>query len=248
MLYAALVMWLMVMVFAAQAVNRLWAGFGKPKIVNMLLLPGTVVAQLGYVLGCFASGSPVSGVVLMGSDQQGDAQAAPAAPRIPVVGSIIVALGPLVTCGLAIYLLANYLGGSVLNQLAGQGAYQAVPISINQFWDLLHSLIDMAAGFAAAFELGKLVAWRHGLLLYFTICLTVRMAPLPGNFRGSVLAIIGFGIILAIVGNFTGSARAVVLSVWPVLTYAAAGLICLMIISLLVCGAILLISVLLRRG
>ncbi len=248
MLYAALVMWLMIMIFAAQAVNRLWAGFGKPKIVNMLLLPGTIVAQLGHVLGCFASGSPVSGVVLIGSDQQGDAQAAPAAPRIPVFGSIIVALGPLVTCGLAIYLLANYLGGAVLNQLADRSASQAVPASIEQFWALLHSWIDMAAGFVTAFELGKLTAWRHALLLYLTICLTVRMAPLPGNLRGSVLAIIGLGILLAIVGNLFGSARAVVLSVWPVLTHATASLICLMIISLLVRGAVSLLTILLRKG
>ena len=51
MLYAALTFWLLVVMFSAWGVHRLWSGLIKPRAVNFVLLPGTLVAQLGHVLG-----------------------------------------------------------------------------------------------------------------------------------------------------------------------------------------------------
>ena len=56
MFYAAMTMWLMVIVFTAHGIHRIWIGMVQPKIVNSILLPGTLVAPIGYVLGCFVSG------------------------------------------------------------------------------------------------------------------------------------------------------------------------------------------------
>jgi len=247
MFYAALTMWLMVIVFTAHGIHRLWTGMVKPRIVNTILLPGTLIAQLGYVLGCFASGSPVSNVVLMGSDQSGDAQAAPPQPRIPLIGTMIVALGPLITCALGIYFVARYLGGSVLGRFAS-GAAQKIPLGIDQFWTTLHGAIDLAADFLAAFNHSSIFTWRYLLLLYLTICLTVRMAPVPGNLRGSVLAIVGFGIIMAGLGSLSNAVYNALNNAWPVLTFAAAGLLCLMIVTLLIRGIVSLAAVLMQKS
>ena len=56
MLYAALTFWLLVVVFTAWGVHHIWSGLLKPRTVNLLLLPGTLVAQIGYVMGVLVSG------------------------------------------------------------------------------------------------------------------------------------------------------------------------------------------------
>jgi len=248
MFYAALTMWLMVIVFTAHGIHRIWIGMVKPKIVNSILLPGTLVAQIGYVLGCFASGSPVSGVVLFGPGKDGEAQAPPPAPKIPLVGTMIVAMCPLATCALAIYLLTNSLGGPILERFSSGGVVQHLPRDTGEFWILLHSSIDLAADFLAVFAIEKLTEWRCLLLLYLTICLTVRMAPVPGNLRGSILTILGFGIIMAIVGAFSETINTSIQNLWPVLTYTAATLICLMIITLLIRGIVSLVTILTSKS
>ncbi|MCH8310314.1 MAG: hypothetical protein IIB17_07450, partial [Chloroflexi bacterium] len=50
MLYIALTFWLVVIVLTAWGVRELWGGMIKPKIINTILLPGTLVAQVGHVL------------------------------------------------------------------------------------------------------------------------------------------------------------------------------------------------------
>ena len=72
MLYAALTLWLLVIVFCAWGVHRIWSGLVKPRVVNTILLPGTLVAQLGHVLGLLVTGNPVRNTALMGDDEKGD--------------------------------------------------------------------------------------------------------------------------------------------------------------------------------
>ena len=44
-LYAALTFWLLTVVLIAWGVHRLWCGMARPRVVNAVLLPGTLVAQ-----------------------------------------------------------------------------------------------------------------------------------------------------------------------------------------------------------
>jgi len=243
MIYAALVMWLVIIVFCAQGVYHLWTRFAKPKLVNILLLPGTLVAQLGYVLGCLVTGSPVGNATLMGGD--GGSQGGPPKAKVPLIGSMIVALGPLITCGVTIYLLTVFLADEMVRPIGS--ARQQIPLSVGQCWRLLHDAINLAESFAGAFEPRKLIRWQHLLALYLTICLTVRMAPLPGNLRGGVLGVAGLGLILAIVNVFVDSIRPAVIHVWPVVSLAAAALLFLLAISLAVRAAASLVMILVGK-
>ena len=56
MLYAAMVFWLLILVFAAYGTYQLLAGIIKPKILNFLLLPGTLMAQSGRMVGLLVTG------------------------------------------------------------------------------------------------------------------------------------------------------------------------------------------------
>ena len=71
MLYAALTFWLLVIVFCAWGVHALWSGLIKPRAVNTILLPGTLVAQLGHVLGLLITGNQVQNTALMSDDEDG---------------------------------------------------------------------------------------------------------------------------------------------------------------------------------
>ena len=51
MLFISMTFWLLAIVFAAYAILRLWSGLVAPKVINALLLPGTVVAQIGHITG-----------------------------------------------------------------------------------------------------------------------------------------------------------------------------------------------------
>src|SRR5262249_53857726 len=111
MLYAAATMWLMLIVLLAWGVHHLWSGLIKPKVVNSILLPGTLVAQIGHVFGLLVTGGTVNNTALMTDDESGAPQTATdAKPRVPVVGPIIVALLPMVALGIAIYQSVRWVG------------------------------------------------------------------------------------------------------------------------------------------
>src|SRR5512134_995474 len=112
--YASITFWLLVAVFSALGVHRLWSSLVQPKIVNSILLPGTLVAQLGYVLGLLVTGGTVNNTTLVKDDDSGEPETgSDDKSRVPVVGSIIIALLPMAGCAVAIYWTAHYLGAQI---------------------------------------------------------------------------------------------------------------------------------------
>ena len=84
-LYAALTLWLLVIMFSAWGVHRLWSALIKPRVVNSVLLPGTLVAQLGHVLGLLLSGNSVKNTALMDDGEEGDPKSdTPDEQRLPI--------------------------------------------------------------------------------------------------------------------------------------------------------------------
>ena len=49
--YAAMTFWMLVIIFAALGVHHLWSSLIQPKVVNSILLPGTLIATLGHIFG-----------------------------------------------------------------------------------------------------------------------------------------------------------------------------------------------------
>ena len=64
MLFAAMTFWLVTAVLSAWGVQQLWRGMVAPRVVNAVLLPGTLVAQLGHVLGLLITGATVNNATL----------------------------------------------------------------------------------------------------------------------------------------------------------------------------------------
>lgn len=245
MLYAAMTFWLLVIVFVAWGVYQLWSSMVKPKVVNTILLPATLLAQLGRILGTLVTGGTVNQTTLMKDDDAGEPEI-DRQPRskIPVVGPILVAMLPLAACAIGVYWTTKALGGDVLSGIAGQAVSQSLPMSPAAFWTMLRDTITLMERLVQAMLQTDLVHWKTIGFLYLVICLTVRMAPFRDNIRGSLGAIILAGLLIAVIGSAAPGTVAAVRGTWTVLSFSVGMLMFLLMISLTVRGLVGLVKVL----
>ncbi len=248
MLYAALTFWLLYIVLTATGVLRLWSDLVRPKIINIVLLPGTLVAQMGYLLGLLVTGSNTSNVSLLGSGSSADPEQ-PAAPatRVPVLGPVIVGLLPILACGAGIVLAVRWMGVMSVRHVFAGDAAQNLPTSLSAFWNLLHNLVSLMESTLDGLLHCNLADWRMLVFLYLLVCLTVRMAPARGNMRGALGAIVVLGGLAALAGVLLQRPAVWIIDGWPILSVSAAVLSLLLLLSLVVRGAAALVRVIRQR-
>lgn len=240
--YASMTFWLLVAAFSALGVHRLWCSIFEPKAVNWALLPGTLVAQLGHILGLLVTGGTVNNTSLIKDDGSGEPQT-PSEPesRLPVLGAVIVALLPLVGCAAAIYWVSRYFGVPILLAVDERVAGKLIlPTSLSSFFDTTRGAITLVEQLVDAVRTGNYREWRTWVFLYLVICLTVRMAPFAGNLRGSIGAILLTGLISFLVGHLTGMTDSLLSSVWPLVVFCVAVLLMLLMFSLIAKAAVML--------
>lgn len=250
MLFAALTFWLFIVAYAALGVHTLWSGMIKPRVVNGVLLPGTLVAQLGHVLGLLITGNSVQNTKLMGDDEDGaPTNEQPQQQKIPIIGPILVGLLPLVACAVCFYLAAHFLGGSVLREFAATQAVlpRTLPMSLSAAWDYPRAAVTLAQSALNAVLRSDLRDWATIAFLYLAVCLTVRMAPFDGHRRGAVGAILLAGVVIGVVGQFVPAARQFVETSWQTLSFVVASLMFLLVVSLLIRGVVGLVRSLVRN-
>jgi hypothetical protein len=248
MLYAALTFWLLAIVFSAWGVHWLWSRLVKPRAVNTALLPGTLVAQLGHVLGLLITGNPVRNTTLMGDDEKGEPTAdTPEKQRIPIIGPVLVGLLPLVACAACLYLVAISLGRSVLVDGVSPHLPEALPLTLAGLWELLRTSITASENMLNAILSSDRLSWANWLFLYLAVCLTVRMTPFEGNRRGAIGAIVLSGLVIALLATVVSGVDGAVRSSWPILSFAMGMLLFLLLVSLLVSGVVGLIRIVARN-
>ncbi len=239
MIYATASIWLVVVVLLAWAVHHVWSGITKPKTVNAVLLPGTLIAQLGRILGLLVTGATVNHTALMKDDDSGGpATDADPQPKLPIIGPVLVALLPMVALGALIYLAIAKLGMPVVVKVPQDLIATELPGTLAAFWGQLRGLITLAEGTLNAVQTAETPQWRVILFAYLMICLTVRMAPLPGNFRGHLGAIVTLGVIAWIVGSISAQMPGIIERAWPLLSLTVGWLLLLLMITLVVRGVL----------
>ena len=248
MLYAALTFWLLVSVLTAWGVHRLWCGIVKPKFVNAALLPGTLIAQTGHVFGLLITGAPVRSASLYSLDEGGESEMTPTPDtKIPIIGPVVVGLFPLTACAAAIYCVANSLGGPIIANLTTHTVGPTLPTTIPGMWQFLRDQITLVESIVSAIATADLANWRTIAYLYLLTCFAVRIAPVGGNLRGVLGAILVLGVGGAIVGMLLDVGSSSASDAWAVLNLTVAMLLCLLLISLLVRGGFGLVRML-RAG
>lgn len=244
MLYAALTFWLLIIVFTAWGVRKLWCGIIQPKVFNSVLLPGTLVGLLGHVLGLLVTGATIRETTLFKDDETGEPETtANPKPKIPVIGHVIIGLLPLLACGAGVYFTARYFGGSTVERINTDVVGPKLPTTIGGFWQLLRDQITLMESTTTAIASSDFGNWKTIVFLYLVICLAVRMAPFPGNLRGALGAIVLLGIGGGVASSLFDLADPRVQTGWSVLNLTVAVLLVLLLLSLLIRGLTGLVSV-----
>jgi hypothetical protein len=120
-------------------------------------------------------------------------------------------------------------------------------VTLAGFWELLRTGITVTEDMLDAILAGNAANWAHIVFLYLAVCLTVRMTPFEGNRRGAIGAILLSGLVIALLASFASGVENAVLSSWPILTFAVAMLLFLLIVSLLISGVVGLVRILARN-
>jgi len=79
-------------------------------------------------------------------------------------------------------------------------------------------------------------SWQTWVFVYLVICLTVRIAPSPGNLRGALSAVVVLGIVAAIISTLLDVAPTYIQNSWAILNLTVAVLLLLLSLSLLIRG------------
>ena len=242
MLYVATVFWILVIVLTAGGVHQLWSAMVKPRVINVILLPGTLVAQMGHVLGLLITGATVTNTTLIKDDETAEPQhTSDPKPRIPFVGPVVIGMLPIVTCATAIFAAARWLGGGMIADMAANPVPRALPLSLVAFWQGLRDLISLMEDALTAVLSNSPSDWRAWTFVYLLVCLTVRMAPFPGNLRGSLGAIVLLGVMVAVLGRFFDQAGEFIESGWQMLSLCVATLLVLLLLTAVVRGGVALV-------
>jgi len=239
MLYAAMTFWILVTVLTAWGVHRLWSGMVKPSVLNALLLPGTLIALLGHILGLLITGATVKTATLYKDDESGDPETTiNPRPRIPIIGPLVIGLLPLLACGTAIYFAARYLGGAIMAHMSTPVVGPKLPTTLTGVFQMLRDHISLVESIVAATRAADFHHWKTGLFVYLLICLTVRMAPFVGTLRGAIGAIVVLGIGAGMIASLFDVADPRVQTGWSILNLTVAALSFLLLVSLLIRGGV----------
>lgn len=239
MIYAATCVWLLLIVLLAWGVDRVWSGLAKPRTLQTILFPGTVIVQLGRIVGLLITGAKVVQVKLPeGDGASPKGQGADWKPKLPFIGPLVVALLPMFLLGVVIAIVSLRLGHSILIRLPADQISTAVPTTLTAFWDQLRALITLCQGTLDAFRASESDTWKIALFVYLLASLTVRLAPLPGNVRGHLGAIVILAIAAALAGTVVDWLPGLIQRAWPLLALAVGWLLLLLIVSLLVSAVV----------
>jgi len=170
---------------------------------------------------------------------------------LPIFGPILVGLLPLVACAGCLYIAARLWGSSVLGDISGGAALQVsqtLPTTLGGIWDVLRGSITLIEEVLDAILHSDLPQWSTVLFLYLAVCLTVRMAPFEDNRRGAIGAIFLAAIVIAVLASCLPAAKGIILSSWPILSFAVGMLLFLLLLSLLVSGLIGFVRILAKHG
>ena len=245
MAYFAWTFWLLVIVLTAWGVRALLTGIIAPKVLNAVLLPGTLVGLAGHVLGLLVSGATIRDTTLIKDDDSGEpGTTADPQPKIPILGPILIAMLPLLACAAAIHFSASYFGNPVLRNMRTDVLGPTLPTTWSAFWQMLRDQVTLVESFAGAVMRANLANWKTLLFLYLTICLSVRMAPFPGTARGTLGAIVLLGGLAAFATWALALSQKAASTAWPTINLIAAALLALLLISLVVRGGLVLVQVL----
>lgn len=237
MLYIALTLWLFVILVVAWGVHRQWAAMVRPRVLNAVLLPGTLVAHVGHALGLLIAGGNLADIgPACGDEDDAPETPAPATSRLPTLGPVVLGLLPFLACAVGIYVVVRWLGGPFLLSIKQEAIGPEVPTTLAGFWQLLRDQITLAESTLHAVTMSDFGDWRTWVFVYLAACLAVQLAPFRGNLRGALIATIVLGVCWASLGSLVDVLNPMGHEVWPIMNLILGTLLVLLLVALLFRG------------
>ena len=253
MIYAAFTVWLLGAMFLALGVYRLWTGLiSKPAIVAWALLPGTLVCEMGYILGCLVTGGEIRRARIMPeSKADGGEPATEAATGVKYVSPLVAALLAIVACAAAILAVHALLGEPVISifttgggNMSAKGLPTELPTSWDALWQQAHAHVDILRRMCETLGGVDWLNWRVPLFVYLSLCLAVRLSPGRRAIRPALAAAAAISLVIALVGLVWARFDRLMEDLWPLLTYIWGLLLFLLVVTMAAWGAVTLIRIL----
>ena len=257
MFYLALTFWLMIALLQAFAVYRLWQGIVRPRWINVVLLPGTIVAETAHFLAALLTGAPVRQAKLVSDDPIGEAIGGGSGgggggkegKGVPVLSPLLLGLFPLLAGIIVIYLLYAYFDGAAVERIArhsqelSQRLDKVTPQPAEWPFYIIQQQLTLARELLNSLMRGA-ATWKLWLFAYLAMCLSVRMVPLRGNLRGGMAAVVLIGGLAAGLGYLFPSIDQGLHEQWKLVAYVIAQLTLLLAVTLAVRAIVALVFVL----
>jgi hypothetical protein len=240
-------------------VFTLLAKLTKPVVATCLLLPGTIVSELAYILGCLITGGEIRRSKIMpeskGSD--GGQPTTEAQSKLGFFGPLVASMFAIVACGAAILAVNHYMGKSVIDQFAMRSdgmlppkgsftekAPSSTAAAVNYFWKLVHAQVDLLKRSTDVLGELKWKNWKVPLFVYLSLCLGVRLSVATRPVRPTLAAVVLIAVTIAIIGALWDKFSDLMNEVWPLLSYVWGLLLLTLVVTLLLSGLVALIRAL----
>jgi len=246
-IYLAASVWLSLVVLLAWGIRHVCGGLVGPRAINLALLPGTLLSQLGCIVAVLLTGGSGADVSFLGEDADADeAQQQGDTGHVPFFRSLLVGLLPMVLVGTALGVVLMGPGAHLLGEVSPDHVAIGLPVEASGFWTQLRHLVTLAEETMLALEQPD---WNQGatwLLMYLIVSFVVQLAPSPRYVHGRFYAIVAFGGLAALAGTLLPGVGDMLALAWSQLAFILGLLLLLMMLSLLVRGSVAVIRDLTR--
>ncbi len=235
----------------------------KPIVVTILLLPGTIVSELAYILGCLITGGEIRRARIMpdkGAD--GGQPTTESQSKLGFFSPLVASMFAIVACGAVILTLNHCVGAgkNVIDHFSPHDRTGAVVLkskgllppygevesqegggAVNHFWDLVHAQVGLLQHFTD--KLGGLnwKDWKVWLLIYLSLCLAVRLSVATRPIRPTLAAVVLIAGGIALTGALWPKFKDLMENVWPVLSFIWGLLLLTLVLALLLAALVALL-------
>ncbi len=235
MIYAAMCLWLLVACSMAWGVYCIWSTMVKPRTLDIVLLPGTAIAQIGRTVALLVTGAKFNPKAAPTPDKK-DAKPFDGPiyePSLPVFGPILAGFFPLFFTMVALVAVLTRLGEPVVTSIPKDQVATEVPVTLSVFWSQVRGLITLAETTLDALRNAEMVNWRVLLLTYLLASLSIRLSPFRGNAMGMFGSILIACAAVALIGTLTTRPAEIIEQGWPLIS-ATLGMLVLLLIGTLI--------------
>lgn len=256
MIYAAFAFWLLLIISAGAGIYRLWGQILNPRWANWLLLPGTLISEMLYILGCLITGGEIRRAKLMDSPKGKSAKGGEPAPteatqRLKYVGPVVAALVAIAGSMAAVLGVHKLLGRAVLQSFSSalSGALpRALPRSWDSLWAMIGGQVDLLRGVCEAMASLQWSDWRVVVFVYLAMCLSIRLAPANRPAGPTLVAVLMIAGLVALVGLVSSGFGELISDLWPLVTYIWGTLLLLLSLAALASGGVALVQSIRGKG